>query len=199
MREVASITHERHFKKGETIYFAGRDDKCLFVIHQGQVKILRITESGKSQVIRLLGPGDFMGELSILNDTPLTDYAQATEDCTMCVIDGGALKSLMKKYPTIALKALEELSARLERAQSQIEHLHHATPEYRLAQAILELSAGRREFQLTLSKGDLASQLGMTQETLSRKLASLQSQGLIALPNQRSITILDRAGLEQVG
>lgn len=198
MGEVAAITQERHVSKGETVYFAGRTEKQLFVIHQGRVKISRISESGKVQVIRVLGPGDFMGELSVLHDMPRTDFAEALQDCTMCVIPGEALKTLMQRFPSIALKALEELSTRVEQLQTRLEQNQHSSPEYRIARAILDLSGGSSTVTLPMTKGDLASQLGMTQETLSRKLSSLQEAGLINQPSPGVIRIIDRSGLEAV-
>lgn len=194
--EIAAITSERQYAKGETIYHAGREGKKLFVIHAGRVKISRISPTGRSQVLRVLGPGDFMGELTLLSDAPLSDYAEAVEPCTMCMIEGQKLKALMSIYPSIALKVMQVLSSRLEKAETLIEDINLHPAEQRLSHALLELSGGKRELELALTKGDFASQLGMTQETLSRKLSSLQEQGCIALRGQRTIIILDRAALE---
>lgn len=177
--EIAAITSEKQYAKGETIYLAGNEGKKLFVIHSGRVKISRISPGGKSQVLRVLGPGDFMGELTLLSDAPLSDYAEAVEPCTMCMVEGQRLKTLMGIYPSIALKVMQVLSSRLEKAETLIEGITLHPAEQRLASALLELSAGRHELELPLTKGDFASQLGMTQETLSRKLSGLQDQGYI--------------------
>ena len=198
MAEVAAITVEKKFEKGELIYFAGKEGKKLFVLHRGRVKISRISPTGKTQVIRVIGPGEFMGELSLLSQAALTDYAEALEPCAMCVVEGARLKELMKKYPSIALNVMEELSARLEKAERLIEEINLRSAEGRLAQALLNLAGDRREFQLSLTKGDFASQLGMTQETLSRKLSAFQDKGLIGLKGQRRIIILDAKGLAEV-
>ena len=87
-------------------------DKCikgkkLFVIHKGKVKITRISETGREQVVRVLGSGDFMGELSLFVHVPLTDNARALEDTEVRVLDGDSLKQLVMEYPTLALKILE--------------------------------------------------------------------------------------------
>ncbi len=197
MLEIAHITTEQKYVKGETIYLAGKTEKRLYVLHSGRVKISRLSSTGKSQLIRVLGPGEFMGELTILNDAPLSDYAEALEACTMCMIEGLALKELMQKYPSIALKVMEELSARLEKAESLIEDINLHSAERRLAGELLTLSDGKSEFTLPLTKGDLASQIGMTQETLSRKLSIFQEQGFIQLRGQRTIIITNRKGLTE--
>lgn len=196
--EVAAITTDARYDKGQLIYFAGKEGSKLYVIHAGKVKISRIVENGKSQVIRVLGPGEFFGELSILGGGRLSDYAEALEPCSMCMVEGARLKALMGKYPSIALKVVEELSLRLSKAETLIEDLSLRSAERRIALALLGMAQGRVEFNLPISKGDLASQLGMTQETFSRKLSVLQDQGLIAARGQRGIRILDGEGLSRL-
>lgn len=196
MMEVAMITNSREYKKGEMIYMAGDKGDKLFVIHKGKVKITRFSDLGKEQVIRLLGPGDFMGELSLFVHEPLTDNAEALEDTTVCIIDGEKLKGLMVKYPTIALKVLEELSARLEKAENLIEHLGIHNVESRIIDILLDLANDKGEITLKMSKGDLASHIGMSQETLSRKLSYFQDMGWIKLIGHRRIIILDKEALK---
>ena len=116
----------------------------------------------------------------------------------MCVIEGSKLKELMLKNPVISLKVLDELSKRLEKAENQIEAISLSSVEERIAQALLELSEQDNVIILPMTKGDLASQLGMSQETLSRKLTAFQEQGLIKLEGHRKIIILDRAGLDAI-
>ncbi len=115
----------------------------------------------------------------------------------MCLIEGLKLKELMKKYPSIAFKVMEELSRRLEEAEALIETLNLNTVEQRLAQALLAMSGGGQEVELRITKGDFASQLGMSQETLSRKLAAFQERGFIAMKG-RKIKLKDRKGLEEL-
>jgi CRP/FNR family transcriptional regulator len=105
----------------------------------------------------------------------------------------------MKKYPSIALKVMEELSSRLEKAETLIETINLHSAEQRLAQSILALAGDSTEFELPVTKGDYASQLGMTQETLSRKLSMFQDQGFIELRGQRGIVLRDRKGLSKAG
>ena len=120
------------------------------------------------------------------------------EDTLMCVIDGGKLKGLMAKYTSIAFKVLDELSKRLARAEDLIESISLDTVEQRIAAALLDLSGDTDTVTLKITKGDLASALGMSQETLSRKLASLQSNGLIELKGQKQILIKDRTRLANI-
>lgn len=198
MLEIASITSEKTFEKGEMIYMAGDSSDNLYVIHKGKVKITRLTESGKEQVIRILGPGEFLGELSLFSSVAMTDNGEAIEKVTMCMISGEKLKALMARYPSITFKIMEELSMRLEKAENTIENISLHSVERRIAQNLLDLSEEGKPLKLNMSKGDWASQLGMSQETLSRKLSAFQELGIIKLIGHRVIEILKREVLEGI-
>lgn len=107
MLEVAHITSAKTFEKGELVYMAGDKAGTLFVLHTGRVKISRLNANGKEQVIRVIGPGEFMGELTLFSSVPLADNAEVLETSTMCVIEGEKLKTLMAKYTSIAFKAMD--------------------------------------------------------------------------------------------
>ena len=110
-------------------------------------------------------------------------------------MDGDRLKELMMKYPTIADKILDEMGTRLGRAEKLIENLGLYNVEARIARTILDLADDDGRVVLNLSKQDLASHTGMTQETLSRKLSHFQNMGWIKLEGQRKIIILDKESL----
>lgn len=196
--EIAEIASSRSLEKGEMIYRAGDEGGTLFVLYTGRAKLFRLSAAGKEQVLRIVGPGEFIGELSLFSSLPLTDYAQALEAATMCVLQGERLKGLMTKYPSIAFKVMDELSRRLEKAESRIKDITLNPVNKRIAGALLELSEGSGEVLLPMTRGDLASHLGITQETLSRRLAALQEEGFIVLEGHRKIAIKNRPGLEDI-
>lgn len=198
MLEIAQIAASRSFGKGEMVYRAGDEGGTLFVLHTGKVKLYRVNTGGKEQVLHVIGPGEFIGELSLFSSLPLTDNAQALDEAVLCILQGKRLKELMTKYPSIALKVMDELSRRLEKAESRIEAISLNPVAQRVAGALLELSEGEKEILLPMTKGDLASQLGMSQETLSRKLAELQDEGLIVLKGHKKIVIKNKLKLEKI-
>lgn len=189
MLEIANITTEAKFDKGSYVYMANDLGGKLYVLHSGRVKISRLNINGKEQVLRIVEPGEFMGELTLLSNTPLTDNAEVLEKTLMCMIDGNKLKELMNKYPSIAFKVMEVLSKRLEQAESLIEKINLNTVEQRLALALIDLVNSKNEIILNMTKGDFASSIGMSQETLSRKLTSFQDEGIIELIGQRKIIV----------
>ena len=163
----------------------------MVVVTTGKVKKVRFSESGKEQLIRILGPGDFMGELSLFSNSILTDNAEALEDTNICIIDGEQMKSLMAKYPNIPLKILEEMSLRLEKVETLVEFLGIHNTEKRIIQTLTNLADSDGVIELDISKKDLAAHMGMSQETLSRKLSQFQENGWIELVGHRKIIIRD--------
>ncbi|MGI6679081.1 MAG: Crp/Fnr family transcriptional regulator [Dehalobacterium sp.] len=198
MGEVAAIVTQRTYEKHEMIYMAGDKGGKLYVLHKGKIKISRLNAQGKEQVIRVVEPGDFLGELSLFSPLSMTDNAEALEKSTMCTIDGSKLKEIMIKYPAIAFKIMEELSMRLEKTEKLIEKINLYSVEQRLAQELINLGGANNEVLLPMTKGDFASQMGMSQETLSRKLTAFQEEGLIRLKGHRKIMIMDKEGLEKI-
>ncbi|HHU23529.1 MAG TPA: Crp/Fnr family transcriptional regulator [Acholeplasmataceae bacterium] len=198
LKQVQKISKSKKFSKGSHVYQAGNETDKLFVVNSGQIKISRISEKGDEQVIRVLGPGDFLGELSLFSNLPMNDYAEATENTVVCMVEGSGLKNIMKDNPTIAFKILEELSKRLENVDKRVEEIRHQSTKWRLAQMLLNLSKGEKTIRLPISKGMLASQMGMNNATLSRNLTYFEELGLISQNGQREITIHNHDGLREI-
>lgn len=198
MLEVARVTNEKTFIKGEMVYIAGDRGEKLYVIHSGKVKVTRLSDTGKEQVIRIVGPGDFIGELSLFSSDILIDNCEAIEDTILCQIDGQKIKNIMVKYPTIAFKLLEELSRRLSKTEDLLEKISLHGAERRLATELIKLSDESGRVELKMSKKDFASSIGMSQETLSRKLSYFQDEGMIKLIGHRKIVLLDIDAMKSI-
>lgn len=200
MVEIAKKSSHRTYQKGETLFEAGESSDHIYIVHRGQMKIYRLSESGKEQLVRILEPGDFMGELSLFADETLTHYAEALKTTEICAIHKSDLREILLAKPAIALKILETMSKRLNEAEKMIERFSSQDAEKRMASYLVDLvhaepqplpSGSPVEVTLPMSKKDLASYIGMTQETLSRRLTSFQERGWIRQTGQRKLTILD--------
>jgi CRP/FNR family transcriptional regulator, anaerobic regulatory protein len=198
MVEISMTTTQREYKKGESIYLEGEPSENLFVIHKGKVKISKLSEEGKEQIIRILHEGDFMGELSLFTQSPFMNNAEALGTTSVCIVNGKELSRLIEKNPSISLKIMKELSSRLEKTERLIESIGLGNVEQRVAEILLKMSDDTNVVNLSISKRDLAAHIGMSQETLSRKLSSFQEEGWIRQEGQRKIIIINRASLERI-
>jgi CRP-like cAMP-binding protein len=197
MDEIMAMVHSVSYKKGEMIYHAGEQSDSLYIVNKGKIRIYRLSESGKEQLVRILNPGDFTGELAIFKNDEHVSFAEAMAETQVCLIKRSDLQELLLKYPSISLKLLKEFSNRLEVSEKQTARFATEKVETRIALFLAECSDEQQAEEITLpmSKKDLASYLGTTPETLSRRLADLEDQGLIKQNVHRKIELLDLDGL----
>jgi len=197
MAEIMRAVKSVQYKKGELIYSAGGKSDSLYIVRKGRIKIYRLSESGKEQLIRILYPGDFTGELALFNESIHESYAEAMEDTNVCMITRSDLQKFLIKMPSISLKILSELAGRLESSEKQAARFATEKVETRLALFLAEYAKKKQsnEFILPMSKKDLASYLGTTPETISRKLAELEDAGYIMQITNKRIKVLDLDGL----
>lgn len=193
--EIIMISNHQKLDKGDFIYTAGEYIKSLYVVHRGKIKMTRYAEDGREQVIRILSHGDFLGELALFNDSKVNTYAEAIEPTVICLVENKRLKKLMAESPALSFKMLNELSNRLEKAEALIEYHHLYSAEAKVSRLLLDLQKdGMVKFHTT--KVNLASQLGMTPETFSRKLKALDDLGYIEIMNNKFVKIKDMFQLE---
>ncbi len=201
MEEVATLSHHRKYQKSEFIFQAGEPSQHLLIVHTGRVKIYRLSDSGKEQLIRILEPGDFLGELSLFSQQESDSYAESLAATEICSIHRTSIRDLLLKYPSISLKLLGQLSQRLEKTEKLVGQLSLQDVEKRTASYLVELAAkGGQDAMVTLpmSKKDLSSHLGTTQETISRRLSSFQERGWIDQTGQRNIRVINIEALRQI-
>jgi CRP/FNR family transcriptional regulator len=201
MDEIMSLIRSLKFKRGENLYSPGDPANTLYIVSEGKIKIYRLSESGKEQLIRFLRPGDFTGELALFSDTVHEAYAEAIEDTSVCTITRSEFNELLLKYPSISLKVLSEFSHRLEQSEKQTTRFATERVETRIALFLIECMDNNSKSQiveLPMSKRDLASYLGTTPESISRKLTEIEEVGLIEQISNKKIKILDFDGLLNV-
>lgn len=198
MNEIMRTTRSMSYKKGEVIYRAGDESDSLFIVNRGKIRIYRLSESGKEQLVRILNPGDFTGEHALFSESIHESYAEAVVNTDVCMIRRSDLQEYLLKYPSISLKILNEFASRLAQSEKQTTRFATEHVERRIALFLtecLDQNVLSNELQLPMSKKDLASYLGTTPETISRKLTDLEEQGYIKQKPQRTIEIVDLDGL----
>jgi CRP/FNR family transcriptional regulator len=192
--EITEAVQSDSYKKGEIIYRAGDKSDSLYIVRTGRIRIYRLSESGKEQLVRFLSPGDFTGELALFSESVHEAYAEAVADTEVCLITRNDLQKFLMKYPSISLKILTEFSSRLEKSEKQTTRVSTEKVETRLALFIVECidrEESLMEFVLPMSKRDLASFLGTTPETISRRLTDFEEAGYIRQKQHRKIEVLD--------
>ncbi|HSP59934.1 MAG TPA: Crp/Fnr family transcriptional regulator [Ornithinimicrobium sp.] len=201
--QVATVARPTTLRRDELVYTPGEDVSQLMVVHTGRVKISRVTAEGHEQIVRVLGPGDFVGETAFLDGGRPDHAASAVEATSLCVFRHQDLHELVGRHPSIGLRMLQTLSRRLTRTEERLGAAISSDVSARLADHLLSLPAHRSgerlEVELPLAKKDVASLLDTTPESLSRQLRRLSDSGVVTLGPGRRITLLDVDALLALG
>ncbi|APX71711.1 Crp/Fnr family transcriptional regulator [Companilactobacillus allii] len=199
-KTVASLVSDKHYQSGEYIYQAGNSADALTIVAHGQAKVFQIATNGKEQMLRILQTGDFDGEAALFSNKDRTSFAQALMDTDVCQIKRSDFQKLMKTSPELAVNMVNAFGQRIVQLEQQTTEAATSSIESRLASYLLETSAGlkKEQFELPLKKKDIATYLGTTPETISRKLSSLAKDELIEKKSNTLIKILDADGLAMV-
>lgn len=203
--DISSSVERKSFKKGDPIFFEGDLSDRLIIINKGKIKVFKYTKEGKEQILYILSEGDFIGELSLIKKEQFEFNATALEDTKICTITKQHFDSIMKKHPAIMLKIMEKLHDRVLRLERLVQQLVTKDVEARIACLLLGFikdfgteTARGVELDMPLNREEMGNYVGITRETMSRKLSALQDSGVIELDGNRRIIIKDKEALENM-
>jgi len=125
----------REYQAGDVLFREGESGELMFVIQSGAVRITKEI-GGEDKVLAVLGPGEFLGELAILNGKPRTATATVVDTARCLVIDAKTLEAMVAKNAEIALRLIKKLAKRLDSADTLIEILMHRDPKARVMLAL---------------------------------------------------------------
>ena len=196
MNYIAEKAHTKKNKKGEFLFRSQEKEDTLYIINRGKIRIYRLADSGKEQLVRILNPGDFTGEWTLFNpDAVHEEYAEAIRDTVVCMIQRKDVQDFLEQYPAISLKLLAEMSKRLESSERQTTQVALESVITRLvlflAENVEPEMGNSPTITLPMGKKDIASYLGTTPETISRKFGELEDEGLIQQLSGKRIKIQD--------
>ena len=174
------------FRAGQAVYKMEEKFKSLFVIKSGSLKIESISHEGNNLVDGFYFRGDLVGLEAIGADRYQHD-AVALEETWVCELPFGQLETLCSFMPRLQHKILLLLGQKIRNTNTAIVHGRYLSAEQRLLgflqvlydKNVLQHERFRRSVRLVMSKGDIASYLGLRPESLSRALRKLQSKGII--------------------
>lgn len=185
---VAAVVQSKHYNKGDYIFHEGEKSDKLFIINEGTVKISKLSHIGKEQIIRFLFSGEFFGQFALLQEKNHYADAEVLDTSVICFIHKQDFLHILEQNPKLAYRFLLAVSERLGQADEWLGTISLMETEQRLAKLLILLYDKNHlqpEIQLPAQKKELASLLGTTPETLSRKLSFLDEQGLISVTRNK--------------
>jgi CRP-like cAMP-binding protein len=196
LRDVANTCTLKMLDKGQYLFREGERAEGFYVMLKGAVNVHRITPDGKEQVICIFRAPDSFAEVTLTTIEVYPANAIALESSQVILVKKKDFSNLIALRPTLSLQMLSSMSFHLKHLINLIEDLKFKHIEARLAHWLTRNCSGDGcssdpyIVELDMSKRVLASQLGVTAETLSRTLARFRDEGLISVDG-RNITVLD--------
>jgi CRP/FNR family transcriptional regulator, cyclic AMP receptor protein len=200
LRALASQMRRRRFRRGEVIFHQGDIGDSLQVVASGGVKIVLPSQEGDEAIIASLHPGEFFGELALLDGAPRSTTATALEATETLALSRDRFLALLDDDHKIVRALLHALAEELRRLTGHVEELHFLDLAGRLAMRLVRLAriadqdaSGRVELDWPYTQSDLAAMIGGTRQSVNRLLSQLVDEGLISIePDTLVIADLNR-------
>lgn len=193
---LASSMARKSATKNRTVLKIGDLTDSLYIIIAGRCKVQMSDNEGKEVILAVLGPGDFFGEMGLLDDAPRAASVVTIESCEFLTIAKDAFNALLKDNFEMAMVIMRGLVKRLREADRKIESLALLDVYGRVARVLLEFSElradGRRVVKGKLPRQDIAKMIGASREMVSRVMKGLEVEGFIEVDATGALVLRER-------
>jgi CRP/FNR family transcriptional regulator, cyclic AMP receptor protein len=191
---VVKLGTSQKYKKGNIVVLEQESGAALFVIITGKVKVVRMDEDGREVILSMFGPGEFFGEMSLLDGLARSASVVATVKSELFMIHRRDFLELLNEFPTVTISLLAELAMRLRKADMQIKSLSLKDAEGRVANVMLILAddvgifrKGKVEIDDLPLQQDIANMAGTSRETVSRMIHLFIEGGEVRMKGNKLI------------
>lgn len=193
LKVLAGTIVRRSFVRNAQIIGAGDPTDSLYIVINGRLKVLMSDEQGREVILSILGPGEFFGEMGLLDDSPRSASVITLEACELLTISKTDFKRSLAENFELSLMVMRGLVQRLREADRKIGGLALMDVYGRVARLLLEMAEdidGEKLVVKKLSKQDIAKMIGASREMVSRVMKDLEQGGYIETRG-RSIILRD--------
>jgi len=186
LQRLSQVAVRRRAARGEQVVRVGEDAEALLILLTGRAKVTNVDEEGREIILAWLGPGEFFGEMGLIDGSPRSANVVAVEPCEMLSIGKQEFQRCMQENFHVAQKLMQILVRRLREADRNIESLALLDVYGRVARLLLDLSDeenGKRMVRQKISKQDMARMIGASREMVSKVMRDLEVGGYIVCDN----------------
>jgi len=192
---VADACTIKSLEKDEMLFREGDKAEGFYVLQTGAISVFKITPDGREQIICVFRPPESFAEVTLATIEAYPANAVALEASRLVLVRRAPFRELVQRKPELALQMLGSMSLHLKHLVQTVQDIKGRQIEGRLVEWLLRNApAGAESFELPVTKKNLAGQLGVTSETLSRTFARFRDEGLIRVDGPR-IHLLNVPGL----
>ncbi len=196
LRQVREKILIKKFKKNEVILHEENTNEYMYIILEGEAKVIQVTGEGKGIIVTMHRAGDFFGELSLIDGKTAPATVKATQDSITAIISKKDFYALIHNQPKVLENLLHSLSSRLRESWKKIQLLNFNDAAQRIKMLFLMLSEtyGKETprgmlLSIKLIHQDIADMTGLTRETVTRVLDKLQKAGEIQILKNKFIQL----------
>jgi CRP/FNR family cyclic AMP-dependent transcriptional regulator len=190
LQKLAGTVVRRSFPKGSVVMSAGDPTETLYIIISGGVKVQVSDDDGHEVILTVLGPGEFFGEMALLDDHPRSASIVTSEPCEMICLAKNDFKKCLADNIELTMYIMRSLVKRLRDADKNIESLALLDVYGRVARILLAFAEdvdGQMVVKKKIPKQDIAKMIGASREMVSRVMKDLQAKGYIEMVDGRMI------------
>jgi len=191
----------RTFRKKDFLFMEGQSPNDLFYIIRGSVKTYKINYDGKELITRMCHAGEYLGYVSLLEEKPYAENAEALEETEVSVIPKEDFLSLIYSSKDVSRTFLKLLSLSLDENEKRLLDLAYQSVRQRVAGTLLQITSKNVDcspgMTITMARRDIANLIGTAIESLNRTLIDFRDEGLIQMTDS-GLKILDRHRLENL-
>lgn len=188
-------------KKGEPIFEEGENVNGIYCVKDGVCKLTKLSANGKDQIVKLVKPGELLGQRSMISEEPANLSAVAMEDMEVCFIPKSEVLFFFNQNNQFSMNVMRTICGDLKEADDHMVSMAQKNVKERLAETLLYLEStfGKNpdgSLRLHVSREELAGMIGTATESCIRLLSEFNKSKLIEISGKK-ITLLDRNGLKR--
>lgn len=198
LKAVINLIERKHYKRGEVILHTGDTFDRLYIVNKGTLKAMTFSEDGKEQILYLLNDGDCIGELSLLKSAPAEYDLIALKESFICTIPKTKFDHYLKENPEIVFSIMASAHDKISSLEKLVGAIASNDADIRLKFLLKQLIDQSKQktsqgtvIKLQLTREDMANFVGVTRETISRKLSQLAHEEVLELLDNKQILIKD--------
>jgi len=179
---IGELLIERRIPKHQTIVEEGLPGDYMYVIREGEVKVTKLSGDGREKILELMGPGDFFGEMSLLDGAERSASVKSLTEIRILALSRNDFLKELRRNPVLAMAVIQELTRRVRQMDEQASSLSFQRVKERTQGLLVRLakdaqdSEGRR-MTPSLTHQQIADMVGTSRETVTRVVKRLKDQG----------------------
>ena len=193
---ISGAVTKRRFKRGEVLVEQGQKSNALSILLTGRARVVSADSRGREVILATLGPGDYIGEMSIIDNEPHSATVRAEVQTDVLLLGRADFARCLSENASMSLVVMRGLVKRLRHADRKIESLALLDVYGRVAHALLDFAVADAQGQWVIrekiSRQDLAKMVGASREMVSRVMKDLEERAFIQTQPNGSTLLKER-------